>query len=77
MTTLTIDLPDSVAKEAQDAGLLAPNAMEAMLRENLRRRAVNELFDAADKLAAADFPPMTMEEIQAEVNAVRTRKSRK
>lgn len=71
MTTLTIDLPDNLAQEAKDAGLLNPKAIEIMLRENLRRHAINDLFAAADKLAAADFPPMTMEEIQQEVNAVR------
>ncbi len=74
MTTLTIDLPDNLIKEAQDAGLLAPDAIEAMLRENLRRRAVDGLFQAADKMAAANFPPMTMDEIQAEVNAVRAQR---
>jgi len=71
MTTLTIDLPDKLAQEARDAGLLNPEAIETMLRESLRRQAVNGLFAAADKLAAANFPPMTMEEIQQEVNAVR------
>ena len=75
MTTLTIDLPDNLAKEARNAGLLAPDAIETMLRETLRRRAVNGLFTAADKLAAANFPPMTMEEIQEEVNVVRARKT--
>ncbi|MCG5496022.1 hypothetical protein [Ectothiorhodospira variabilis] len=71
MTTLTIDLPDSLAKEAKDAGLLDPHAIEAMLRENLRRQLIDDLFTAADKLAAAKFPSMTMEEIQQEVNEVR------
>ncbi|MBK8972477.1 MAG: hypothetical protein IPM37_14460 [Hahellaceae bacterium] len=71
MTTLTIELPDNLVQEAKDAGLLNPEAIETMLRENLRRRAVDGLFAAADKLAAAHFPPMTMEEIQQEVNAVR------
>lgn len=75
MTTLTIELPDRLAQEAQEAGLLAPDAIEALLREGLRRQAVNELFEAADRLAAANFPPMTMEEVQEEVNAVRTRKA--
>lgn len=42
-----------------------------MLREAVRRKAVNELFATADRLAAADTPRMTMEEIQAEVDAVR------
>ena len=77
MTTLTIDLPDNLVKEAKNAGLLAPDAIEAMLRETLRRRAVNGLFTAADKLAAADFPPMTMDEIQEEVNAVRAQKKQR
>jgi len=74
MTILTIDLPDSLAKEASDAGLFAPSIIEALLRETLRRRAINGLFEAADKLVAADFPPLTMDEIQEEVNAVRTRR---
>ncbi len=74
MTTLTIDLPDNLVKEAKSAGLLAPDAIETMLRETLRHRAVNSLFTAADKLATANFPPMTMEEIQGEVNAVRTQR---
>ncbi len=77
MTTLTIDLPDNLVKEAKNAGLLAPDAIETMLRETLRRRAVNGLFSAADKLAAANFPPMTLEEIQEEVNAVRAQKKQR
>ncbi len=77
MTTLTIDLPDSLVKEAKNAGLLAPDAIESMLRETLRHRAVNGLFTAADKLAAANFPPMTMEEVQEEVNAVRAQKKQR
>lgn len=75
MTTLTIDLPDTLAKEAKDAGLLNANAIEALLREGLRRRAIDGLFAAADKLAAANFPPMTMQEIQQEVNAVRAQRT--
>lgn len=74
MTTLTIDLPDNLAEEAKQAGLLTPNAIESILRETLRRRAVNGLFTAADKLASANFPSMTMEEIQEEVNAVRAQR---
>ena len=74
MTTLTIDLPDNLAQEARDAGLLNPEAIETMLRENLRRREVDGLFAAADKLAAAHFPPLTMDEIQQEVDAVRAQR---
>lgn len=71
MTTvqLTLNLPDSLANAAGDAGLLTPEAIEALLREAVRRKVVDELFQKMDELADADFPPMTMEEIQAEVNA--------
>jgi hypothetical protein len=68
---LTVSLPDTLANEAKAAGLLTPEAIERLLREAVRRNAVNELFEAADRLAAADIPPMTMQEIQAEVDAVR------
>lgn len=77
MATLTIDLPDNLAQEAKDAGLLNPEAIEYMLRENLRRGAIDSLFAAADKLTAAGFPPMTMDEIQKEVNAVRAQVQRR
>lgn len=70
-TTILITLPDSVAREAQEAGLLTPDAIERLLREAVRRKAVGELFAAMDRLAEADIPPMTLEEIQVEVNAVR------
>jgi hypothetical protein len=79
MTTLQVklELPDNLAKEAKAAGLLSPGAIEAMLRETLRRRATDELFAAADKLAASNFPPMTMDEIQQEVNAVRMQRKQR
>ena len=71
MTTLTIEFPDELAEESRTKGLLAPGAIEAMIRDALRRRAAGDLFETADKLAAAEFPPMTLGEIQEEVNAVR------
>ena len=71
MTTIQIELPDATAQAARDAGLLTPPALERLLNDALRRKGVNELFEKLDKLADANFPPMTMEEIQAEVDAVR------
>ena len=68
---LKVNLPDTLANEAQAAGLLTPQAIEHLLREAVRSQAVNELFETADRLAAANIPPMTMDEIQAEVDAVR------
>ena len=71
MTEVTVNLPDSLAKEASKVGLLKPEAIEKLLREEIRRRSVNELFGAMDRMAAVEGPPMTEEEIQAEIDAVR------
>ncbi len=72
MTTLNIDLPDSLIREAKEAGLLDSAEIEDMLRERLRQRAADQLLAAAKQLGDSDLPPMTMDEIQVEVDAVRT-----
>ena len=77
MTTITIELPEGLAEEASSQGLLAGRVVEAMIRDALRRQAERELLDAAKKLAAADFPPMTLSEIQREVDAVRAERRRR
>lgn len=71
MTTLTIDLPDNLAEKARDAGLVNPEAIEQMLRENLRKRGVDELFQAMDRMAALDSPQiMTPEEVADEIHQI-------
>ena len=78
MTTLTINLPDNLAKEAQDAGLLAPDAIETLLREAVQRKAVDELFDAMASMAEVDEPPaMSPEEVAEEVRAMRAERRAK
>ena len=73
MTTvqLTLNISDSLAQAAQQAGLLKPEAIEQLLREAVRRQDSDAFFEAADRLATADIPPMSLEEIQEEVKAVR------
>ncbi len=71
MTTLTIDLPDNIAQEAKDAGLLAPDALAQLLKEAMRRQAGHRLLDVAKRIQAADVPPMSDEDIIAEVKTVR------
>jgi len=71
MTTLTIDLPDNLAKEAKDAGLLTPDALAQLLRDAMRRRAGRRLLEVAKHVQAAGIPPMSDEDIIAEVKAVR------
>lgn len=73
MTTfqVKVELPDPLAAEAQAAGLLAPEQLERMLREALRAKRVEKLAAAREVLAANPLPPMTPEEIQAEIDAYR------
>ena len=73
MTTLQVklELPDPLAAEAQAAGLLAPEQLERMLREALRARRVEKLATAREVLTANPLPPMTPEELQAEIDAYR------
>ena len=80
MTNLQVklSLPDRLAREAQAAGLLTPEALSQMLKDTIRRRAGQSLLAGAARATAAGSEPMSMEAIQAEVNAVRrARKTRK
>lgn len=71
MATLEIELPEFLAKEAQAAGLLAPEELGRLVREALRTRRAERLAGARARLAAEPLPPMTPEEIQAEIDAYR------
>jgi len=74
---LTIDLPDELASKAQAAGLLNSEAIEKLLREQLRKQAGQELRAMMDKLGADGTPPMTEDEVQAEIDAYRAERRAK
>ena len=71
MTTLEISLPDSLVKEAQQAGLLSSEMIEALLRDAIRRRALDELREAMSRMAGVSGAVMTPDEIQEEIKAAR------
>ena len=72
MTTIEIELPDATAQAARAAGLLTPQALARLLDAALKRqKAADSLLSIADRVAAAGIPPMSMDEINAEVKAVR------
>jgi hypothetical protein len=80
MTTLELKLtlPDELAQRARDAGLLTPQALERLLNEELRRKqAADSLLSIAGRVAAAGIPPMSMEEINAEVKAARAERKQR
>ncbi|HEX8203839.1 MAG TPA: hypothetical protein VF590_25415 [Isosphaeraceae bacterium] len=68
---IKLDLPDSLAHEAEASGLLTPLAIESLIREEIRRRRVDGLFGAVDRLAALETPPLTVAEVEAEIRAAR------
>lgn len=74
MTTIQIELPDATAQAAQAAGLLTSHTLEQLLSDALRSRALERLDAARKQLAAAPLPPMSEEEIQAEIEAYRAEK---
>ena len=69
MTELTVQLPDELARKAQAAGLLNDEGIERALRDALKREAGRKLLEIGQ--AMQDLPPMSEEEIQAEIDAVR------
>jgi hypothetical protein len=75
---ITISLPDDLAQQADSYGLLEPQAFEQFLRDEVRRRAGDRLMEMMQRLSDANTePPMSMDEIQAEVDAVRAERRAK
>jgi post-segregation antitoxin (ccd killing protein) len=71
MTELVVKLPDELARRARSAGLLTDGAIQRLLEEAMRREAGRQLLQVAERLHAAGAPPVSEEEIVAEVKAVR------
>lgn len=70
MSEIVLNLPDGLANEAKANGLLSPESIASLLRAELRRRRVNRLLSAADRLAELD-EPLTQAEIAEEIAASR------
>ena len=78
MTKIQIELPDATAQAARDAGLLTSDALERLLNDALKRKqAADSLLSIADRVAAAGIPPMSMEEINAEVKVARAERKQR
>jgi hypothetical protein len=78
MTKIEIELPEATAKAARKAGLLTSEALERLLTDAMRRQqAADALLSVADRVADAGIEPMSMEEIAAEVKAVRAKRRRR
>ena len=76
MTTVQINLSDQLAQEAQRAGLLSEVAIEKLLRAALRSDRIERMTQTREQLSAQPLPPMSPEEIQAEIDAYRAESRR-
>lgn len=77
MTELKLTLPDRLARDARKAGLLSAKAIQGLLRDAMRRRAARVFLENAGRVALAGVPPMTEDQIQAEIDAVRRARRRR
>jgi hypothetical protein len=72
MTTIQITLPDELAQEAKQAGLLTPELLERWLRDQLKAQRLDHLFSAMDRMANEDAPAiMSPEQVAEELAAMR------
>src|SRR5689334_25141870 len=78
MTKVQIELSHATARAAREAGLLSSEALERLLTDAIRRRqAADALLAIAERVAEAGIEPMSMEEIDREVKAVRAERRRR
>jgi hypothetical protein len=78
MTKVEIELSDATASAAREAGLFTSEALERLLPDAIsRRQAAEALLASASRVAEAGIEPMSMEEIDREVKAVRAERRRR
>lgn len=68
---IKLSLPETLLKDVQSAGLLSPTALERLLQEEVRRRRVDNLFAAMERLSALELQPLTQKEIAEEIRLAR------
>jgi hypothetical protein len=70
--TVELDLPEALANEAKAKGLLDPKKLEELIKDELvSAKALKNYREMVEEMRAYPDEPMTMDEIQAEVKAVR------
>ena len=71
MVTIQISLPRNVANDANELGLLEPSVLAALIGKEIKRVRVEELFAAADKMAALGGNVMSPEDVEKEIRLER------
>jgi hypothetical protein len=76
--TIEVDLPDALVKEARANGLLDSKRLGELLSNELRRARERKQFgQMLENVRSQPGEPLSMEEIQAEVNAAREERRRR
>ena len=70
MSEVVLTLPDDLAEEAREMGIFRQITITSLIKEAVRRRKVNRLFDTMDRLNALPDRP-TEKEIAGEIAAYR------
>lgn len=76
MTKVQINLPDALAREAAQAGLLNSESLENLLRAQLRATRLDALKASMAALEHDREPAMTLSEISSEIKAYRAEQRR-
>ena len=73
MTTIEITLPDQLAEQVANSGLLATDKLAEMFRAQLRKNAGSRLQEMMDQMHAVDDgqPPMSPEDVAEEIRIMR------
>ena len=75
MTTIQITIPDRLAEEAKEAGLLSPAKVEKWLRAQLKAQRAGELEGAMARMDSVECAEvMSPEAVAEEVAAMRREK---
>lgn len=76
MSEIVLTLPDELADEARELGIFKPIIINSLIKEAVRRRKVNRLFETMDRLAALP-DRITEEEVAEEIAAARRERREK
>lgn len=69
---MQINLPDQLAQEAKQAGLLSEAALAKLLREHLQARRQDAFCSALERMEQVTEPPaMSPEDVAEEIRAMR------
>ena len=74
MTTVQVNLPDALAEDARNAGLLTPKMIEKLLCEQLKKQAGEALREMWEHMPQEELTPEIEKMIDDEAKAVRAKR---